>query len=306
MVYRLPPLSTLRVFEAAARHLSFKEAAEELLVTPSAVSRSIQVLEDWLGTPMFVRGNRTLALTEAGAAYVPHVRAALDGLARATEQVPGHRSAGILTLSAAPTFGLRWLMPRLGRFKAEHPSIRITLDTSQRHVDFLRDNVDLAIRMGQGDWPDAEALHLVTEELIPVCAPSLADRLGDFQGLREQPLIHVSSTGTDWAFWCRARGVEGLDLEGGLRFDTIQYALNAAIAGLGVALGRRPLIEADLAAGDLVEVLGPAVPAPTAYWLVCAPTALNRPEVRAFRAWIRKELEDAPACLTTPPASAKA
>ena len=294
MVYRLPPLSTLRVFEAAARHLSFKVAAEELLVTPSAVSRSLQVLEDWLGTPLFLRGNRTISLTEAGAAYLPHVRAALDGLARATADVPGHRSAGSLTLSAAPTFGLRWVMPRLGRFKAVHPDIRISIDTEHRQVDFLRDNIDIAIRMGRGEWPGTEAMHLVTEELIPVCAPALAHRLRKPEDLRHETLIHVTRTNTDWAFWCAAKGQDGMALDGGLRFDTIQYAFNAAKAGLGVALGRRPLMEEEIAAGDLVEVLGPPVSAPTGYWLVCSPSALNRPEVRAFRSWLQEELDQEP------------
>ncbi|RJF82431.1 transcriptional regulator GcvA [Azospirillum cavernae] len=292
MAYKLPPLSTLRVFEAAARLLSFKEAADELLLTPSAVSRSVQALEDWLGTPLFVRGLRAVALTEAGVAYAPQVRAALDGLARATAAVPGRRAHGALSISAAPTFGLRWLMPRLRRFKARHPGIAITLDTSRRPVDFPRDGVDLAIRMGTGPWPGLEALHLATESLIPVCAPALAASIARPEDLAGQPLLHVTQVSQEWAHWAAARGVAGLDVSSGLRFDTIQYAANAAIEGLGVAMGRHPVVDSDLESGALVAVLGPAVPSSTAYWLVCAPESLERADVRAFRDWIRRELAD--------------
>jgi DNA-binding transcriptional LysR family regulator len=290
MTYRLPPLSTLRVFEAASRHLSFKGAADEIGLTPSAVSRSIQALEDWLGAPLFVRGNRTISLTEAGAAYGTQVRAALDLLARATDAVPGRGSRGALSISSAPTFGLRWLMPRLGRFKAAHPGIAITLDTAHRQVEFPRDGIDLAIRMGTGPWPGLEVLHLVTEELVPVCAPDLARRIRATEDLAGATLLHVISTAADWPHWMAARGLAPPEAGAGLRFDTIQYALNAAAQGLGVALGRRPVVDLDLEAGTLVEVLGPPVPSITAYWLVCAPESLARPEVRAFRDWIGREI----------------
>ncbi len=290
MAYRLPPLSTLRVFEAAARQGSFRAAADELLLTPSAVSRSVQSLEDWLGTPLFARGNRYVSLTEAGAAYLPQVRAALDILARATDAVPGRGARGTLSISAAPTFGLRWLMPRLRRFKARHPGIAITLDTSLRQVEFPRDGIDLAIRMGTGPWPGLEALHLVTESLVPVCAPSLAPSIAGADDLAAATLLHVTQVSQEWAYWAEARGLNGLNTANGLRFDTVQYALNAAMEGLGVALGRRPLVDRDLASGALAEVLGPAVPASTSYWLVCAQESLTRPDVRAFRDWIRAEL----------------
>ncbi|SMH62647.1 transcriptional regulator GcvA [Azospirillum agricola] len=295
MTYRLPPLSTLRVFEAAARHLSFKSAADELGLTPSAVSRSVQALEDWIGNPLFARGNRTIVLTDVGTAYAAQVRAALDLLAQATRALPGRGARGTLSISAAPTFGLRWLMPRLGRFKARHPDIALTLDTTHRPVEFPRDGIDLAIRMGGGPWPDLDALHLVTESLAPVCAPELASRVRTIADLMSAPLLHVTSVRDDWACWAAARGSGDLDLRGGLRFDTIQYALNAAAQGLGIALGRRPLVDPDLEAGTLVEVLGPPVPAATAYWLVCAPASLARPEVRIFRDWIRGELAAEPA-----------
>ncbi|WP_035694282.1 transcriptional regulator GcvA [Azospirillum halopraeferens] len=295
MAYKLPPLSTLRVFEAAARHGSFRAAAEELLLTPGAVSRSVQSLEDWLGTPLFTRGNRSVSLTDAGAAYVAPVRAALDVLARGTEAVPGRRPGGSLTISAAPTFGLRWLIPRLRRFKAAHRGIAIMLDTAHRQVEFPRDGVDLAIRMGTGPWPGLEALHLVTESLVPVCAPALAPSIREPGDLAGATLLHVTQVSREWAYWAEARGLAGPDTTRGLRFDNVQYALNAAIEGLGVALGRHPLVDPDLASGALVAVLGPAVPAATSYWLVCTPESLARSDVRAFRDWIRDELAPQPA-----------
>lgn len=290
MAYKLPPLSTLRVFEAAARHASFKAAADELLLTPSAVSRSVQTLEQWLGLALFVRGSRKLVLTEAGASYVSDIRLILDQLVRATAGVPGRGARGTLTISAAPTFGLRWLMPRLSRFKAKHPDIAITLDTTQRHVNFPRDAVDVAIRMGAGPWPDLEVLHLAAESLIPVCAPSVAEKIASVEDLASVPLLHVTSTTVDWDHWAAARGVTMPGSGQGLRFDTVQYALDAAAQGLGVAMGRRPVVNSDLERGLLVEVLGPAVASSISYWLVCAPRSLDRYEIKAFRNWIVGEL----------------
>ncbi len=289
MAYRLPPLSTLRVFEAAARHLSFRAAADELLLTPSAVSRGVQTLEQWLGLPLFTRGRGGIALTEAGAAYVAGVREALDRLVLATGSVPGRGPRGSLAVSAAPTFGRRWLVPRLGRFRARHPDVALTLDTTHRQADIPREPVDLAFRMGGGDWPGLEAMPVLREELVPVCAPALAGRVRAPSDLAGVPLLHVTTASADWAYWAGARGVALPDGVPALRFDTVQHALDAAAAGLGVALGRRPLADPEIGAGTLAEVLGPPVPAPTAYWLVCAPQALARAEVRAFRAWVAAE-----------------
>ncbi len=290
MPYRLPPLNTLRVFEAAGRHLSFKAAAEELHVTPSAVSHAIQGLEDWLGVALFVRGTRGLSLSGAGTAYLPQVRQALDALARATEALPGRPARGALSISAAPTFALRWLIPRLPDFQKAHPDVAVTIDTAHRLVDFPRDGIDLAIRMGKGPWPDLYALKLVTEQLVPVASPAVAERLRGPADLAGETLLHIVNVAEDWAAWSRAAGLDALDLSRGLRFDTIQHAMNAAVQGLGVAIGRKPLVDADLAGGALVELFGPAVPSTTAYWLVCGQESLARPEVVRFRDWIRAQL----------------
>lgn len=290
MAYRLPPLSTLRLFEAAGRHLSFKLAAEELCLTPSAVSHGIQSLEAWLGTPLFVRGHRSLALTEAGAAYLPGVQGAIETLAKATEAVPGRRPGGRLAVSVAPSFGLRWLIPRLPRFSAKHPDIEVTVDTAQRQVAFPRDGVDLAIRMGRGDWPELEACCLVREALQPVCAPALAERIRSPADLARVAQLRVVTVADDWESWFALAGLPAVTAERTLGFDNLHMALEAAIQGLGVVMGRLPLMAADLAAGRLRAVLGPPRPCPTGYWLVSGRGSPPRPEATAFRTWIQREL----------------
>ncbi|WP_448192410.1 transcriptional regulator GcvA [Azospirillum sp. sgz301742] len=295
MAYRLPPLTTLRLFEAAGRHLSFKNAAEELHLTPSAVSHGIQTLEDWLGVALFVRGNRTLALSEAGAAYLPQVQGALEMLAGATDAVPGRHPSGRLRLSAAPTFALRWLIPRLPAFQERHPDIAVSLDTVHRQLDFPRDGVDLGIRLGRGPWPALASVKLLEEVLVPVCAQDLAARIHTVADLAAVPLLHVASVTEDWAAWLEASGnagavAGGLDVSQGLRFDALHFAADAAARGLGVAIGRRPTFDPQIAAGTLVPVLGPPVPARTAWWLVGARESAERPEVAAFRTWLRAEM----------------
>lgn len=290
MPYRLPPLNSLRLFEAAGRHLSFKLAAEELGITPSAVSHGIRSLEDWLGVALFSRDRPGLALTRAGAAYMPGVRQALDLLATATDAVPGRRPARRLSVSVAPGFGVRWLIPNLPRFSERHPDIEVSLDTSHRQIDFPRDGVDLAIRMGRGNWPDLDTICLVEEELVPVCAPSMAQMIRSATDLAGQTLLHVTSVSEDWTAWSQLAGVADLKLDQGLRFDSVDMALEAAAEGLGIAIGRLPLVAADLAACRLVAVLGPPRRAQTGYWLAAGGQIPARPEVVSFRNWIRTAL----------------
>lgn len=293
MAYRLPPLNTLRLFEAAGRHQSFKAAAEELHLTPSAVSHGIQTLEEWLGVELFLRGNRSLSLTPAGHAYLPRVRDALHALALATESVPGRAPGGRLSVSAAPTFALRWLIPRLPAFQERHPAITVALDTAHRVVEFPRDGIDAGIRLGRGDWPGLAALKLMEEDLVPVAAPALAARIACPADLAAVPLLHVADVSEDWTAWAEAAGLppSALDdgLRRGLRLDAIHMAVDAAVRGLGVIIGRRPTVDPELESGRLVEVMGPRLRAKSAYWLVTAQDSLRRPEVAAFRAWMRAE-----------------
>lgn len=290
MAYRLPPLNALRLFEAAGRHLSFKAAAEELNLTPSAVSHGIASLEDWLGVALFIRGHRSLALSAAGLAYLPRIRDVLQQLAGATEAVPGRKPTGRLSVSVAPSFALRWLIPGLPRFHSRHPGIEVSLDTSRRQVEFPRDGIDVAVRMGQGGWSDLYALCLTMEDLVPVCAPALAESIRTPGDLRGTPLLQVVNISEDWAAWAELAGVRDLELDGGVKLDTIHMAWEAAAQGMGIAMGRLPMAAPDLASGRLVPVLGPARRCRTGYWLVTGRESLSRPEVVAFRDWIREEL----------------
>lgn len=302
MPYRLPPLHTMRLFEAAGRLLSFKLAAAELHVTPSALSHGVQALEDWLGVALFVRGNRRLDLTEAGAAYLPQVRQALDLLAQASSGLPGQAAGTRLAISVAPSFGLHWLMPHLPRFQAHHPEVEIVIDTHHHAVAFPREGIDLAIRMGRGNWPGLTAIHLVQEQLVPVAAPMLAATLRQPADLAGATLLRVADVSEDWESWYALAGLSTVEAARSLSFDTIHMALQAAAQGLGVALGRLPLAADDLASGRLVSLFGPPRACATGYWLVAPPETLRRPAVRAFRQWIEAELRAAPSA-TSPVSS---
>ena len=286
MRHRLPPLNALRLFEASARLLSFKNAADELLLTPSAVSHGIQSLERWLGVPLFTRTPKGLVLTKAGAAYYPSVQTALEMLADSSARVSAHRQRRHLRISAAPTFARHLLMPVLSEFQDAHPDITVDIDTSQDRVDLGENGADIAIRMGTGGWPGVIAEELLRETLVPVCAPK---RRADLAGkkLEDLPLIHVTTVSEDWARWATATGRKPPSTSQGLRFDTLQMAFDAAARGLGVAIGRRPLVDADLDAGRLVALWEPEIPCESAHWLISLETKANEPAIAAFRAWIK-------------------
>jgi LysR family transcriptional regulator, glycine cleavage system transcriptional activator len=299
MAFRLPPLSSLRVFEAAARHLSFRKAADELNLTASAVSHAVQTLENWLGVELFQRVPRGLRLTDAGDAYLPLVHQALSLIAKATDQLPGRKPTGMLSISSAPTFAGKILLPRLADFTAAHPNVRLTIDSSHRLVDLAIDDFDLAIRFMSAENPAPNWTLLMGETLEPVCGAELQRA---FAGrpiedvLARAPLIHVTTVSADWPQWFRANGMEApAPVDGELRVDTMQMAFDAAIRGLGVVLGRRPLIDADIEAGRLVALGGRAVPSGSAYWLITAETEFEKPEVKLFRQWLLTELGHAPA-----------
>lgn len=286
---RLPPLNSLRLFEAAARLLSFKNAAEELLLTPSAVSHGIQSLEEWLGAPLFLRTTKGLVLSEAGNIYIPVVRQALELLASGSAAIVNKHRLGQLSISVAPTFGARWLLPRLHRFRERHPDIHIVIDTSHERAELSDSGVDLAIRMGRGNWQGVVADRLIAEELVPVCAPSIYDRVRDLADIEQSPLIHTTRASEDWVVWAKETGRAAPDPAKGLRFDTIHMAFQAASQGLGVAIGRKPLVNAELAAGSLVEVWEPVF-SNTSYWLVGAESRADDPRTLAFRSWILQEV----------------
>ncbi|MEO5757213.1 MAG: LysR substrate-binding domain-containing protein [Mesorhizobium sp.] len=288
-------MNTLRLFEASARLGSFKLAAEEVHVTPSAVSHGLRTLEHWLGAELFQRDARGLTLTQAGEAYAAEVHHALTILAGATDIFPGRRKAtGTLAVSVAPTFANRLLLPRLPKFAERYPDISITIDTARRHVDFLTEGFDLAIRMATSPRPTESWTELVAESFVPVCSPDFLEKhaLGDeIRFLDRVPLIHVTAASEDWATWFHAKGLAPIKGRRTVNVDTIQLAAEAAIQGLGVAIGRKPVMDSYIAAGDLVEIAGPAVPVATRYWLVGTHKSFDRPEIKSFRNWILQQLK---------------
>jgi LysR family glycine cleavage system transcriptional activator len=292
MSHRLPPLNTLRLFEAAGRKLSFKLAAEELEVTPSAVSHAVQALEDWLGSPLFHRSRRGISLTLAGESYLPAVSEALKLLASAGDRIANGPEVSTLHISVTPTFGSRVLLPRLYRFRELYPRINVSIDTTHVVVEFPRDGADLGIRLGHGIWPDVVAELLLTEILIPVCSPALLQRLGPSPLLCDAPLIHITTgcVSQDWAAWAVAAGRGSIDCQRGLKVDNTQMAIEAAVQGLGIAIGRRPMVDAELEQGTLVRFDAHEVASEASYWIVAPAECFARPEVQAFREWLLEEL----------------
>lgn len=254
MPRKLPPLSTLPAFDAAGRHLSFTKAADELGLTHGAISRAIRNLEEQLGVRLFERGTRSVRLTPAGAAYAAEIGAALDQIGLATLAASTPRSAGVLNVSTSDGFAGRWLVPRLHRFHREHRDIDVRLSTSGAHADFIRDGIDIAIRYGAGGYEGVVSELLAEEEVSPVCSPQLLKEkpLRRPSDLKRHKLIHDNFR-IDWAAWLERAGVTGVDPESGMRFDSAAYAIEAAVQGEGVLLGRSALVSADVAAGRLVR-----------------------------------------------------
>jgi DNA-binding transcriptional LysR family regulator len=294
MPRRLPPLSSLRFFEAAGRLRSFKLAAAELNVTPSAVSHGIVGLEETLGTPLFVRTPRGLSLTHAGADYLTYVSEALSLIAIGTQRLPRRQGRRVIAVSCAPAFASRWLLPRLKGFTERWPAISVTIDTSRRHVGFPVDGFDFAIRMSRAPVGGLAWTRLLSERLVPVCSPAYRKSLLDAKGnvdIRRATLIHVTPTSEGWQTWLKANGIDDIDVKGGLRFDTFDLAFAAAIAGLGAVLGRRPFVDRDLQSGELVALSDKTLPVETTHWLVSAEGADRRPDLRDFKHWLIAEAQ---------------
>ncbi len=289
---KLPPLNALRAFEAAAKNLSFSKAAEQLSVTPAAVSHQIKGLEEWLGVPLFRRMNRAVILTDEGQSYVLGVREGLTQIQDATEKLMAQDAAGALTVSTLPSFAVRWLLPRLGRFRELHPDIDIMLSASDHITDFSRDPVDLVIRYGSGDYPGLHVEKLLTEDsLFPVCSPALLE--GEHPLRTPEDLIHHNllhdDLRVDWETWLAAADVQGVDPRKGLSFNDSSMVLTAAITGQGVALGRSTLAADLLASGRLVKPFDTELKAGNAYFVVCPPEQVERQRFVAFRDWLHAE-----------------
>lgn len=285
MPRRLPPLNALPSFEAAARHLSFTRAADELRVTHGAVSRAVRNLEDHLGVPLMVRASRSVQLTPVGASFAAEIRDTLERLAAATAAASGQTS--IVSVSTIDSFAARWLMPRLSRFRRVH-DIDVRVATSERLADFVSDGIDIAIRCGGGRYPGLSAELLMTEDHFPVCSPKLLKgrhRLRTPADLARHTLLHDVFT-VDWAIWLRSAGIDTVDPQRGPTFLSSDHAIQAAVRGEGVVLGRSALVADDLAAGRLVRPFALSLPASFAWYVVYPPRAMRRPGVKAFRDWL--------------------
>jgi LysR family glycine cleavage system transcriptional activator len=293
MSRRLPPLNGLRAFEAAARHLSFTRAADELNVTQAAISHQIKALEERLGMALFRRLNRALMLTDEGQLLFPAVRDAFDSLAEAADRLRSRESSGMLTVSALPSFAVKWFVPKMSRFQELHPEIDLRIAASERLVDFAGDSVDVAFRFGYGNWPGVRADLVAEESVAPLCSPILLDRVKEPADLAHVTLLHEDMAPLsfpDWGAWFAAAGVSGVDASRGPRFSHTHLMLQAAIDGHGVALGQLLLATEDIAAGRLVMPFGPKLATGLGYWLVSPPGFADRPKVRAFRNWVMDEL----------------
>ncbi|MFQ5995526.1 MAG: transcriptional regulator GcvA, partial [Acidiferrobacterales bacterium] len=255
MARRLPPLNAVRAFEAAARHLSFTKAAEELHVTQAAISHQVRALEGYLGFKLFRRLNRALVLTEEGQTYLPPVKRVFDQLFEATKRLTESESRGRLTVSVLPSFAARWLVPRLGRFREAHPDIDVRVAPAAELVDFARDDVDVAIRYGRGRYLGLRVDRLMTEDIMPVCSPALlkgAKVLKRPSDLAHHTLLHDEDHG-DWRTWLIAAGAKDVDATRGTVFTDSGMLIQAAVGGQGVALARGALAADDLAADRLVR-----------------------------------------------------
>lgn len=289
---RLPPLNALRAFEAAARHLSFTKAAGELHVTQAAISHQIKALEEWLGMPLFRRQNRSLLLTDSGQAYLPPLREAFDRIQDATAKLRERDKSGALTVGTFTSFAAKWLVPRLGRFASAHPDIEVRLAINDHLVDFAADGVEVAIRYGRGEWRGLHTERLMTEVVFVVCSPKLLDGpapLACPEDLRHHTMLH-DDLPEDWDTWLEAAGVGAVKARRDLAFNHSEMVLQAAIDGLGVALGRSVLVADDIATGRLVKPFDLELPTHAAYYFACLEGTQDRPKVKAIRDWVMSEV----------------
>ncbi|HEV7603233.1 MAG TPA: transcriptional regulator GcvA [Bradyrhizobium sp.] len=291
MTARLPSLNGLRAFEAAARHLSFTNAASELNVTQTAISHQIKRLEEELGIRLFVRQNRALALTPEAKDYLPGIRAAFNDLRLATDRLLRRDNDHVLTVSTLASLAAKWLLPRLSAFQEAHPGIDVRITTSTGLVDFKNGDVDAAIRYGRGQWPGLRADWLMADQLFPVCSPVLLTGnhpLRRPEDLKDHVLLHTSNANSDdWRLWLTAAGLPtNLSTHPGVTFDLIFMTVQAAIDGIGVAMGRTSYVEADIAKGRLVVPFKIALPADAGFYLVYPEATADTPRLAAFRQWL--------------------
>lgn len=304
MALTLPSLNGLRAFEAAARHLSFTRAAAELNVTQTAISHTIHRLEEQLGVQLFIRRNRALLLTREAQAYVPAIRAAFEDLRQATARLQRPERDGMLTVSTTASLAAKWLVSRVAAFQEANPAIEVRITTSAHLVDFQREAVDMAVRYGRGVWPGLRAQWLMAEDIFPVCSPALltsSHPLRTPADLADQTLLHATVSREDWQLWLTAAGLPvELARRRGLSFDQTFMAIQAAVDGRGVALGRTPFVEDDIAAGRLIVPFDVVLPADAGFYVVAPDETADTPKIALFRQWLLGSV--APGSFAPPPA----
>ncbi|MGE6785409.1 transcriptional regulator GcvA [Ensifer adhaerens] len=285
---KLPPLNALRAFEAAARHLSVKNAAEELCVTPGAVSQLLKVLELHLGVRLFVRVNRGIFLTDAGRDYLPPVRNAFRQIADASRRVAASTDSGVLTVSATSFFASAWLVPRMASFRDRHPEIDLQVVTSNALVDFSRSGVDVAFRHGYGHYPGLRSDHVLAVAMVPVAAPSLVERLGRPAGpaaLAAWPKVQDADR-KGWSLWLQTNDLAEATLPTGPSFDDTALLQQAVLAGLGAGLLPAAMVAPEIEAGRLVQLASETHIEAFAYYLVYPEAKAEQPKIAAFREWV--------------------
>jgi len=294
MQRRLPPLNALRAFEAAARHCSFKAAADEICVSNSAISHQIKNLEQYLGVELFTRAARGVELSRAGRGYYLTIRAAFERISEGTDLILSLKVPGILTVQVYSTFTIRWLIPRLPAFQALYPSVIVRLLTSQKDVDFENEDVDLCVMIGTPAHTDVHYDYLFSCRVFPVCSPNLlrgAIKLKEPQDLSRFDIIQVYPSEQDWWVWLEENQVHDVDPNSGLRFDSYDLAWYSAAQGMGVALGMEPFVNRELENGTLIEPFpGHRVYTHGDWYLACRSEKRDSPEISIFRDWLLHEV----------------
>ncbi|MEI6860466.1 MAG: transcriptional regulator GcvA [Shewanella sp.] len=294
MSRRLPPLNAVKAFEAAARHLSFTRAAEELFVTQAAVSHQIKALEEFLSLQLFRRKNRSLLLTEEGQGYFLDIKDIFVQLTDATNRLLARNAIGSLTVSMPPSFAIQWLVPRLAKFSEKNPDIDVRIKAVDDEDDALSDDVDVAIFYGQGNWAGLRADKLKNEVLIPVCSPLLLNKskpLNKPSDLKYHTLLHDMNR-HDWQAWFRQCGINDINVNQGPIFSHSSLVLQAATHGQGVALGYSVLARPDIKAGRLVCPFPEILVSKNAYYLVCQQNHTEIGKIAAFREWMLDMFEE--------------
>lgn len=287
MVKRLPPLNALKAFDSAARHLSFTKAAEELFVTQAAVSHQIKILEDFLGTELFLRKNRTLELTEAGKTYFFDINNILKKLMEATDKLTKNKAEKVLSINIPQTFGMQWLVPRLSEFNQRYPDIDVRINGVDHDEGLLTREVDIAVYYGKGDWQGLTVERLKESRLLVLVAPSLLSKLPIHQpdDLRQHTLLHVHNR-DNWQRALKALEIEGIDLQHNPVFSHTFMALQAAIHGQGIVLANELLAQKEIKQGNLQEVLNLQLKDPKAFYVVYHPDRENDEKIKAFHDWL--------------------